>query len=165
MREVVVNRQIVPDTWARFSPEQPEAGGDRLYRLEEWQAVRAQASAGRAGLWVETDQDPEVLRPYLPELALIAIHIGSFADGRGHSLGRLLREVYGYQGEIRAVGDVFQDTVNELERCGFNGFSPRPGETAANLLRGLGLFSEAYQISVERPEPLFRRRLSHPSGG
>ena len=165
MREVVVNRQIVPDTWVRFSPEQSEAGGDRLYRPEEWLAVRAQAREGRVGLWVETDQEPEALRPYLPEVALIAIHIDSFTDGRGHSLGRLLREVYGYRGEIRAVGDVIQDTVNELERCGFNGFSPRPGETADHLLRGLGLFSEAYQISVERPEPLFRRRLSHRSGG
>lgn len=165
MREVVVNRHIVPDTWVRFSPDQSEEGGDRLYRLEEWQEVRAQAREGRVGLWVETDQDPEALRPHLAEVALIAIHIGSFTDGRGHSLGRLLREVYGYQGEIRAVGDVFQDTVNDLERCGFNGFVPRPGETPANLLRGLGLFSEAYQISVERPEPLFRRRLSHGSGG
>ena len=42
------------------------------------------------------------------------------SDGRGYSTARLLVERFKYAGEIRAVGDVLQDQIPHMRRCGFN---------------------------------------------
>ncbi len=164
MADILIDRQVLQDVWQRLpeGEERPSTPGSWLYTLPQWQALGGDEALhlGPVGLWLETGQDHEALLPYLAPLQLIAIHFPSFTDGRGHSLARWLRQHAGYRGELRAVGDVFRDTVHELSRCGFNAFSPRLGENADNLKKGLDLFSDAYQLSVDRPEPLFRRRLN-----
>jgi hypothetical protein len=82
-----------------------------------------------------------------------------FTDGRGYSIGRLLRERYGYTGELRAVGDIMQDQLFYLSRVGFDAFLLRADQSVEGAITALDSFSEAYQASVERPDPLFRRRL------
>ncbi|MDE2260785.1 MAG: DUF934 domain-containing protein [Betaproteobacteria bacterium] len=114
---------------------------------------------GKLGVWLETSDDPEVIAKDLVHLDLVVVHFPVFTDGRGHSTARLLREHYHYQGEIRAMGDVFKETLHYLARCGFNAFALRPGESPESALSGLDVFSEAYQTSVEHRFPLFRRRL------
>jgi phosphoadenosine phosphosulfate reductase len=52
--------------------------------------------------------------------ASIAIKFPAFSDGRGYSTARLLAERYKYSGEIRAIGDVLQDQIPHMFRCGFN---------------------------------------------
>lgn len=52
----------------------------------------------------------------------IAIEFPAFTDGRGYSTARLLRERLSYQGEMRAIGDVLQDQINFMRRCGFDAF-------------------------------------------
>ena len=42
-------------------------------------------------------------------LALIALVFPKFRDGRAYSQARLLREHYGFRGELRATGDVLRD--------------------------------------------------------
>ena len=83
----------------------------------------------------------------------------SFVDGRGYTLARLLRERHGYRGELRAIGDVLRDQLYYLSRCGFDAFAMRADQVPQQALSAFDEFSEAYQASVERPEPLFRRRL------
>ena len=39
-----------------------------------------------------------------------------FTDGRGYSIGALLRERYGFTGELRAIGDVLRDQLFYLAR-------------------------------------------------
>jgi uncharacterized protein (DUF934 family) len=56
------------------------------------------------------------------------------------------------------VGDVQRDQLFYLSRAGFDAFLLREGEDAEGALAALTEFSEAYQASVERPQPLFRRR-------
>jgi len=85
-------------------------------------------------------------------------------DGRGYSIARLLRERYGWRGELRAIGDVLRDQLFYLTRCGFDAFELRAGQDAQAALTALADFSEAYQSSVERPQPLFRRRVAISSG-
>jgi uncharacterized protein (DUF934 family) len=46
-----------------------------------------------------------------------------------------------------------------MEGCGFNAFELREGESLEEALAAFGDFSEAYQASVSRPTPLFRRRV------
>ena len=113
-----------------------------------------------ASVRLEPHEDPAALAGRLDGLERIEVNFPSLTDGRGHSIARLLRERHGYRGELRAVGDVQRDQLFYLARCGFDAFLLRDGEDAAAALAALGDFSEAYQASVERPQPLFRRRTA-----
>jgi len=117
-------------------------------------------SAPDAGevLRLEPHDDPAALADRLGGAARVEVNFPKFTDGRGYSIARLLRERYGYAGELRAVGDVQRDQLYYLARVGFDAFLLREGEDAEGALAALGEFSEAYQSSVERPLPLFRRR-------
>jgi uncharacterized protein (DUF934 family) len=109
-------------------------------------------------LRLEPGDDPARVAGRLGAAARVEVHFPSLADGRGYSIARLLRERHGYAGELRAVGDVQRDQIYYLSRCGFDAFLLREGEDAEGALAALRDFSEAYQASVERPQPLFRRR-------
>jgi uncharacterized protein (DUF934 family) len=115
---------------------------------------------GRLGVWLGSHEDPALIADDLAHFELIAVDFPQFADGRGYSIARLLRERYHWNGELRAIGDVFREPLFYLSRCGFNAFALRPGEDAQAALCAFDDFSEAYQVSVERPQPLFRRRLT-----
>ena len=90
----------------------------------------------------------------------VEVHFPKFGDGRGYSIARLLRERYGYRGELRAVGHITRDLLFFLESCGFDAFELREGENPQEALAAFEDFSESYQASVARPQPLFRRRLA-----
>ncbi|MGM0783025.1 MAG: DUF934 domain-containing protein [Pseudomonadota bacterium] len=146
---------------------------------DRWTLIRdvdAELPASRAIVPLSLWQDRPVdngLAPWLasdteltPELAaelvkapLIAIDFPKFTDGRGYSLARLLRERYGYTGEIRAIGDVLVDQCFYLTRCGFDALSLREDQWLEDALHALNAFSRAYQPAVDEPEPLFRHRL------
>ncbi|MFY9315035.1 MAG: DUF934 domain-containing protein [Burkholderiales bacterium] len=113
---------------------------------------------------LQPEDDPRALAGRLPGLKAVAVNFPKYADGRGYSLGRLLRERYGYQGELRAIGVVARDQLQLLARCGFDSFQLRDGEDAVEALKGLDDFSEAYQASAAQPLPLFRRRAGHSPG-
>jgi uncharacterized protein (DUF934 family) len=107
---------------------------------------------------LEPADDPAAVAPCLADVARVEVNFPKFADGRGFSIARLLRERYGYRGELRAVGQVGLDLLYSMEQCGFDAFELRDGEDAGEALAAFDTFSEGYQTSVARPEPLFRRR-------
>lgn len=109
---------------------------------------------------LEAGDDPGALAASLGRLKIVAVNFPKFGDGRGYSIGRLLRERYGYRGELRAVGEVARDHLYFMAQCGFDAFELRAGEDPQEALDALNDFSEAYQASVARPLPLFRRRRS-----
>jgi len=109
---------------------------------------------------LEPGDDLRALAGRLPALKVVAVNFPKYGDGRGYSIGRLLRERYGYRGELRAIGAVARDHLQQLARCGFDAFQLREGEDPQEALRGLDDFSEAYQASAAQPAPLFRRRAA-----
>jgi len=92
-------------------------------------------------------------------LGIIAVNFPKYGDGRGYSIARLLRERYGYKGELRAVGVVARDHLQLMEQCGFDSFLLREGEDVQAALGAFGDFSESYQANAAQPVPLFRRRV------
>ena len=73
----------------------------------------------------------EELAAFLPQLSLVACEFPCPGEGRGYTQGRLLRERYGFRGELRAVGaGVKQDLMFLLARCGFDAFELAAGEDA-----------------------------------
>jgi len=109
---------------------------------------------------LEASDDPGALADTLDRLNVVAVRFPAFGDGRGYSTGRLLRERYGYRGELRAVGEVARDHLYLMAQCGFDAFQLRAGEDPQEALAAFNDFSEAYQASAARPRPLFRRRCA-----
>ena len=176
MATLIKNATIAADNWQRFEPgadgSLPDipVSGDILVPLALWQATAGELlarSAGRLGVWLDGDDDPVQIADSLEAFSLIAVNFPLFTDGRGYSIARLLRERYGWKGELRAIGDIQRDQLFYLSRCGFDAFLLNDGQDAPQgdslrsaqaALAAFSDFTEAYQTSVERPLPLFRRR-------
>jgi len=112
------------------------------------------------GVWLDSDEPPYELAPYLNKLTHIAINFPVFGDGRGYSYARILRDEMGYKGELRAIGDVLRDQLFYMKRCGFDAYAVREDKDINEALEGLNDFSDAYQCATVIDQPLFRRRAS-----
>ncbi len=109
-------------------------------------------------LVLEPTDDPALVAGAVGIAGVIAINFPKFGDGRGYSIARLLRERYGYKGELRAVGEVARDHLHAMAQCGFDAFQLREGENPREALKAFDDFSEQYQSTAAQPLPLFRRR-------
>lgn len=104
------------------------------------------ASPHPIGLQVSPGEKVEDIADDLGRFSSIAINFPAFTDGRGYSSARLLRERYGYEGELRAVGDVLTDQIPFMRRCGINAFVVMHKPTREALERGdLAAVSHYYQ--------------------
>ncbi len=109
-------------------------------------------------LTLQAVDDPAALADRLAGVSVVAVNFPKFSDGRGYSIGRLLRERHGYKGELRAVGEVARDHLQLMAQCGFDAFELREGENVEEALAAFEDFSDFYQASAAQPQPLFRRR-------
>ena len=75
----------------------------------------------------------------------VEVNFPKFGDGRGYSLARLVRERYGYKGELRAVGQITRDLLQLMERVGFDAYELREGEDPEEALSAFDTFTAAYQ--------------------
>jgi uncharacterized protein (DUF934 family) len=87
------------------------------------------------------------------------LHCPKFTDGRAYSQARLLRERYGYRGELRATGAVLQDQLPFLLRCGFDSFESDQAGFGEALARARTLFSVVYQPVGDRRATATELRL------
>lgn len=159
------DRAIVEDRWTllRDATSLADVPDDvpAIVPLTLWQAEHG-VLAGRdsVGVWLKPSEDPDLLRGDVARLRLIAIDFPKFTDGRAYSSARLLREKYGFRGELRAIGDVLRDQIYYLSQCGFDAFALQPDRSIADAMAAFGDFSDNYQSTVARPVPLFRRRAA-----
>ena len=160
-RKIIRNREIVEDSFVYVSDqaELPESG-DIIVDVAAWEQLKdaLDQHQGRVGVKVSGDAEPEDLPVDLQKLDVIAIDFPVFRDGRGYSLARILRDRLGYDGELRATGDVLRDQMFYLHRCGFNAFEPRSDRCIEEALRGLSDFSVTYQADANEKRPIYRRR-------
>ena len=103
--------------------------------------------SGKKALYLTVDTSPENHEFPLAELDAIFIELAGFNDGRGYSFAALLRR-QGYQGELRAVGDIFKDVLNYLKRSGFDSFVIKEGKDIHEAAAGLNDFKNPYQAST-----------------
>ncbi|WP_339869715.1 DUF934 domain-containing protein [Pseudohongiella nitratireducens] len=91
-------------------------------------------------------------------IPMIALFFPVFSDGRNYSNARELRTTLGFDGDILAAGDVLRDQVFYMHRCGINVFAMREDQDLDDALKAFADFQDGYQVSVDKPVPLFRRR-------
>src|SRR5688572_6933477 len=113
MAFVIKHRQVATDTWQLLKPAAKDnaysvPAGDVIVPLPLWLAQRGSliSRAGRLGVWLDSHEDPAAIAGDLDRFALVAVNFPQSGDGRGYSIARLLRERYGYKGELRAIGEV-----------------------------------------------------------
>jgi uncharacterized protein (DUF934 family) len=165
---LIKDRKRATDSWQLLeSIEVGEDGalpalppGALIVPVAVWSRARSRllARPGGIGVWFRGEDEPGAVADDLAHLGVIAVHFASFTDGRGYSIGRLLRQRYGWKGELRAIGDVQRDQLFYLMRCGFDAFALREGEDVDAALTAFEEFGERYQAAVDQPLPLFRRR-------
>jgi len=157
---VIKDRQIIEDTWQLLAAGTPlPPAGDVIVSLavwNEWIAAGRPQRSGRVAVVLESDELPEQITQ-LEQARLVAINFPKFADGRGYSSARLLRERYRYAGEVRAVGDVLRDQLFYMARCGIDSFALKAGKDIEGALAAFDDFSIAYQAAADDPRPLWRR--------
>lgn len=103
--------------------------------------------SGKKALLITVDDSPEMNEYPLDQFDSIFIEFAGFNDGRGYSFAALLRR-QGYQGELRAVGDIFKDVLNYLKRSGFDTFVIKEGKDVQEAAAGLNDFKNPYQAST-----------------
>lgn len=111
-------------------------------------------------LTLSSEQTADLVGERASQFERIEIDFPKFADGRGYSAARLLREKYGFKGDLRAVGDVLIDQLFFMARCGFSTFALRDDQDINVAFSAFNTFSDSYQNDVHDQRPLFRRRLS-----
>jgi uncharacterized protein (DUF934 family) len=104
--------------------------GAIIISLAQWQAHRASLEdrTDPLGIRLSSDEKAEAIAGDLAHFNLIALEFPIFRDGRAYSTARLLRERYGYAGELRAVGDVLLEQLHFMNRVGFNSFDIRSSD-------------------------------------
>lgn len=150
---VIRSGRIENDNWLGFAAVDAFPPGGSVFvdqpgwvlPLPLWKACRARLSGRRhpPAVWLDAGTDPATLledgRLIFPpdDIAFIAIDFSGHADRRGHALARALRDRHGWQGELRAVGDVRVETVHALSQAGFDSFTIRPGHDPLQALAAL----------------------------
>jgi len=158
MARLIKRRRLADDHWQVIQADDAmPANGDVLVPLSVWQArpPNLLQRNGSTGVWLGPTDDPADVEPF-PDL--VAVHFPVFTDGRGYSTARLLRQRYGFTGELRAIGDVLRDQLYELARCGFDSFLLRDDQDAQLALRAFDDFSDSYQGAADQGA-LFERRF------
>jgi uncharacterized protein (DUF934 family) len=158
---LIKNRQVVSDDkWIAIADDQPIPDtGDILvgfarYDRDDFDYGKRR---GRLGLRIDPEDDLLQVITHLPKVELIAINFPKFGDGRGYTKARLLRERFGYTGELRAVGEVLGDQLFYMLRCGFDAFQLVDGKSIEAALRCFDDFSVRYQAATDEKRPLYVR--------
>lgn len=124
------------------------------------------ARPGKVGVIWPNNRDVDALVPYLGKLAAVALVFPVFRDGRAYSQARLLRERYGYRGELRATGQVLRDQFVFMLRAGFDAFDVKKPADAQAFTETVKRYSVFYQPTGDgRVTALHRRmQLRHSEG-
>lgn len=117
------------------------------------------AGSNAAAVRIEPGEDVRSLLPYLGQIKLVEVSFPAFGDGRGFSTAQILRES-GYEGELRATGDVLVDQMVFLRRCGFDSFAPDRPLNLVDIEAAMGFFPEYYQKTSDGVAAIWAKR--HP---
>lgn len=149
MAKIIHNGKIVEDGWVVIASEDvgptivADSHRNLLLPMDAWEKCHQPlASSGKTvGVWLAPDDELAPLISHLSEIPAIGIFFPTFTDGRGYSLARLLRQRYGFRGELRAFGDILRDQVYFLHQCGFDALCLRKDQDIHDALAALNDYS------------------------
>ncbi len=110
------------------------------------------------GVRLQPEDDPALLADHMSALGLIEVCFPRYTDGRGYSQAQLLRRRLGYEGELRATGDVLRDQLFFMLRSGFDAFDLPETLDGEALTAAQAEFSHVYQKAAGPMRPVFDLR-------
>ncbi len=112
------------DPWVIENDDIKAGSNERaILGLSDFLARVAEGDEAGFGVLINPADDVRRLEGHLDRIALVALAFPAFSDGRAFSHASLLRSRLGYQGEVRAVGDVLIDHIPLMLRCGIDSFA------------------------------------------
>ena len=159
---LVKNGKITRDSLVHV-PDGAELPGDGAVLvsaarfLEDPEALLRRA--GKVGVIWPNNRDVDDLVPYLDRLAVVALVFPSFRDGRAYSQARLLRERHGYEGELRATGQVLRDQFVFMLRAGFDALEVKKESDAEAYANTVKRYSVFYQPTGDGRITALNRRM------
>ncbi|MFG1295428.1 MULTISPECIES: DUF934 domain-containing protein [Xanthobacter] len=144
---LVKSGTIIADPFTAVADDAPLPDGPTIVSAARLLANKEALFARNVALGVAwpNNRDVAELEPLLPRLALVALAFPKFRDGRAFSQARLLRERYGFTGELRATGNVLRDQLLMMARAGFDAFELEKAADAGTVHRALTSYSIFYQ--------------------
>lgn len=163
---IIRDRRIRQSRWRHVPEGTPAAelnastGDAVILALADWRLHKAQwlSRASAIGVRLGVRDDIDAITDDLDIIELVALEFGSFTDGRAYTQARLLRERHGFDGEIRAVGDVTRDRLAIMERCGIDAFELNEGARLEDALEAFSEISDVYQHAADARSPVGSRR-------
>ncbi|WP_165357452.1 DUF934 domain-containing protein [Sphingosinicella sp. CPCC 101087] len=146
-----------PESWARDA-----AAGAAIVPFDQVEAVLGARRPGqRIGVDLPNDVHPNALLPWQDGLDFVAIAFPRFNDGRGFSLGKMLRE-QGFAGTLRASGWIIPDQFAFALHCGFDEVEISEAQAQRQpidqWLQAPALIGETYQDTQDGMISIFKRR-------
>jgi len=167
---LIKDSQLAEDSWVHLDDEaalSPDL--QPIVSLERWQAEHETLRQRNAplGIRLKSDQSPALIADDIAHFAVIALEFPKFTDGRAYSSARLLRERYGYEGELRAVSNVLRDQFLFMQRCGFDSYEVKDAKAAEAWAQAIAAITVAYQPGADARRPAIaqrhRRRQTAPA--
>lgn len=162
--KLIRNGEFVEDNFTTVGDEDALPEGPAIVSLERWQAERETLRARNApiGVKLKSGQEPGPIAEDLDHIDVVALEFPVYRNGRAYSYARLLRERYGYKGEVRAVGNVLRDQFQFMIRCGFDALEVADNITPEIWAENVGSFSLFYQPAADGKETVLslRQRLA-----
>jgi uncharacterized protein (DUF934 family) len=115
--------------------------------------------AGKLGVIWPNNRDVDDLVPWLDRLGVVALVFPSFRDGRAYTQARLLRERHGFDGELRATGQVLRDQFVFMLRAGFDAFEVKKQSDAEAFDEAVRRYSVFYQPTGDGRLSALHRRM------
>jgi uncharacterized protein (DUF934 family) len=158
---LVKNAKVTQDDFVRLADDEtlPDTGAVLVSAARFLEGPEALLRRrGKVGVIWPNNRDVEDLVPYLDRLALVALVFPTFRDGRAYSQARLLRERYGFGGELRATGQVLRDQFVFMLRAGFDALEVKKAADAEAYSQTVKRYSVFYQPTGDgRMAAPFRR--------
>lgn len=146
------------------------ASGPVIVSLDQWLDNLDALMVRRdpLGIRLRSDQNPEIIADDLDHFSVIALEFPMTRDGRVYSYARLLRERWGFRGELRAVGDLLLEQLHFMQRVGFDAFELTSAAAAHDWQTAVGEISGWLQPAGDgratargiRQQKLAARRLA-----
>ena len=147
------------DRFAMVADDEALPAGDVIVSVKRFMAEgEALLADRRVGVKLEPAEAVEDLAYDLPRLALVALAFPKFSDGRNLSAARLLRDRYGFKGEIRAVGEVLREQAMHMVRCGVDAYAPADGSDPEAWAAAAHRYRHVYQRAADDRTPAFVER-------
>ncbi len=161
--QVIKNKEIINDDWQlvrEIEIDAPVPEGKVILPIAYWQenrdAILKQNS--EYAVWIDGSVETEVVLDDLDRFSIIALDFPAFKDGRSYTHASLLKTRYNYKGDLRAIGDVLQDQLFFMHRCGIDSYAIREDKDIEEAIKSLNGFSVRYQAAADDALPIYKQR-------